>query len=351
MVQVGLLLSDVPTSVRPAQQFADILRVVDAAQENGFTYIAIGQHFLYGDLRWLQPVPLLARLAAQVGPDVKLVTQIMIAPLYHPVLLAEEIATLDVVTEGRLVFGVGLGYRPQEFDYLGVPFKQRASRFEECLTLIKKLWTEDEVDFHGRYWTLDGVKPHLRPVQSPHPPIWIGAHSEAGTRRAARMADAYACPPETPPEEVAARYELIRQGFLERGKAFGPQPLRRNVLIADTTADAVVEYARVAQGRYIAYADRDLDVMAKESLEEDFATAVSGHAIVGTGEQVRTRLLELVTSLPVDPVLLRPQWPTMSLSETVAAIGRLGTEVVPALRAASPGMAPAEHANPSARPS
>jgi alkanesulfonate monooxygenase SsuD/methylene tetrahydromethanopterin reductase-like flavin-dependent oxidoreductase (luciferase family) len=88
MVQVGLLLSDVPTSVSPSQQFRDVLRIVEAAQANDFTYIAIGQHFLYGDLRWLQPVPLLARLAAEVGPDVRLVTQIMIAPLYHPVLLA-----------------------------------------------------------------------------------------------------------------------------------------------------------------------------------------------------------------------------------------------------------------------
>jgi len=128
MVQVGLLLSDVPTSVSPSQQFRDVLRIVEAAQANDFTYIAIGQHFLYGDLRWLQPVPLLARLAAEVGPDVRLVTQIMIAPLYHPVLLAEEIATLDVVTEGRLVFGAGLGYRPEEFGYLDVPFAQRAAR-------------------------------------------------------------------------------------------------------------------------------------------------------------------------------------------------------------------------------
>src|SRR3954471_12717074 len=142
MVQIGLLLSDVPASVPPAQQFSDIRRIVEAAQRNGFTYIAIGQHFLYGDLRWLQPVPLLARLAAEVNPDVKLVTQIMIAPLYHPVLLAEEIATLDVVTEGRLVFGVGLGYRPEEFDYLGIPFRERAGRFDESLELMKRLWTE-----------------------------------------------------------------------------------------------------------------------------------------------------------------------------------------------------------------
>ncbi len=199
MVQVGVLLSDAPKSVSPSQQFRDVLRIVEAAQRNGFGHIAIGQHFLYGDLRWLQPVPLLARLAAEVEPDVKLVTQIMIAPLYHPVLLAEEIATLDVVTDGRLVFGAGLGYRPEEFDYLDVPFRQRASRFDESLQLMKRLWTEDEVTFHGEHWQLDGVAPHVQPVQQPHPPIWIGAHAMAGVRRAARYGDAYACPPETPP--------------------------------------------------------------------------------------------------------------------------------------------------------
>lgn len=336
MVQVGLLLSDVPTSVPPSQQFRDVLRVVEAAQANGLTYIAVGQHFLYGDLRWLQPVPLFARLAAEVEPHVRLVTQIMIAPLYHPVLLAEEIATLDVVTEGRLIFGAGLGYRPEEFGYLGVPFAERAARMDESLQLMQQLWTEDEVSFHGRFWTLEHVRPHLKPVQSPHPPIWIGAHSLAGARRAGRYGDAYACPPETPLDEVAERYAAVKAGFDTRGKAFGPQPLRRNVLIADTMEQAVTEYARVAQGRYITYADRGLDVMAGTDLERDFATAVAGHAVIGTADDVAKQLLDLVTLLPVDPVLVRPQWPTMDADETIEAINRLGAQVVPALRAVEP---------------
>jgi alkanesulfonate monooxygenase SsuD/methylene tetrahydromethanopterin reductase-like flavin-dependent oxidoreductase (luciferase family) len=336
MVQVGLLLSDVPASVSPSQQFRDVLRIVEAAQANDFTYIAIGQHFLYGDLRWLQPVPLLARLAAEVEPHIRLVTQIMIAPLYHPVLLAEEIATLDVVTEGRLVFGVGLGYRPEEFGYLDVPFRERAARLEESLQLMQQLWTEDEVDFHGRFWTLEGVKPHLKPVQKPHPPIWIGAHSLAGARRAGRFADGYACPPETPFDEVLERYAAVKEGFEARGKTFGPQPLRRNVLVADTREQAVIEYARVAQGRYITYAQRGLDVMAGTDLEQDFAAAVAGHAVIGTPDDVTKQLADLVTTLPVDPLLVRPQWPTMDAGETIAAIKRLGTQVVPALRAVEP---------------
>ena len=336
MVQVGLLLSDVPRSVSPSDQFRDVLRIVEAAQRNGFTYIAIGQHFLYGDLRWLQPVPLLARLAAEVDPHIRLVTQILIAPLYHPVMLAEEIATLDVVTEGRLVFGAGLGYRPEEFDYLGVPYKERAGRFDESLELMTRLWTEETVTFHGKYWTLDDVHPHLFPVQKPHPPIWIGAHAIPGVRRAAKYGDAYACPPETPKDEVARRYAIVRDGFEARGKTFGPQPLRRNCLVADTREEAMVEYARVAQGRYLTYAAKGLDVMKDTDLENEFAKAVAGHAVIGTPDEVVAQLVDYVTALPVDPLLLRPQWPTMTADETIATLDRLGRDVVPAITAITP---------------
>ena len=336
MVQVGLLLSDSPRSVSPSDQFKDVLRIVEAAQRNGFTYIAIGQHFLYGELRWLQPVPLLARLAADVDPNVRLVTQIMIAPLYHPVMLAEEIATLDVVTEGRLVFGAGLGYRPEEFDYFGIPFKERAGRFDESLELMKLLWTEEDVTFHGKYFTLEDVHPHLFPVQKPHPPIWIGAHAEAGVRRCGKYGDAYACPPETPKDEAARRYAIVRDGFESRGKEFGPQPLRRNCLVADTREEAMVEYARVAQGRYLTYAAKGLDVMNAGELENEFAKAVSGHAVIGSPDEVIAELTDYVNALPVDPLLVRPQWPTMTADETISTLDRWGRDIVPAITALTP---------------
>jgi len=332
MVQVGLLLSDVPKSVTPAQQFRDVLRIVEAAQANGFNHIAIGQHFLYGDLRWLQPVPLLARLAAECDPGTKLVTQIMIAPLYHPVMLAEEIATLDVVTEGRLILGLGLGYRPEEFAYLDVPFKERASRFDESLELMKLLWTQESVTFHGKHWTLEEVHPHLTPVQQPHPPIWIGAFAMPGVRRCATYGDAYACPPEMPLHGIAERHQVVMDGFAARGKEFGPQPLRRNIMVADTREEAIVEFARVAQGRYLTYANKGLDVMDREQLQNEFAQAVAGHAVLGTPDDVIAQLRTYVEKLPVDPILLRPQWPTMDGDETVAAIHRLGRDIVPALR-------------------
>jgi alkanesulfonate monooxygenase SsuD/methylene tetrahydromethanopterin reductase-like flavin-dependent oxidoreductase (luciferase family) len=336
MVQVGLLLSDSPREVAPQQQFSDILRIVEAAQINGFTHIAIGQHFLYGELRWLQPVPLLARLAAEVDPHVRLVTQILIAPLYHPVMLAEEIATLDIVTEGRLIFGAGLGYRSDEYHQFGVPYEERGARFDECLEILIRLWTQDVVNFDGRFFRLDNVEPHLSPVQRPYPPMWIGAHAPAGVRRAGRYGDAYACTPEATKNEIAERYEIVMKGFLARGKPFGPQPLRRNCWIGPTREAAMDEFALVAQGRYVTYSKKDLPTADGEKLTADFAAAVKGRAIVGTSIDVLAELTDLVTSLPINPVLIRPQWPTMTADHTIDVIGRFGREVLPALAEITP---------------
>ena len=138
---MGILLSDLPTRMPPAQQFESVLRQVDAAQRNGMTYVMIGQHFLFPGSRWLQPVPLLARLAGELDRQVRLATSVMLAPLYHPVLLAEELATLDIVSGGRLTVGLGTGYMPEEFEALGVPFDERVPRLEECIALLEALWT------------------------------------------------------------------------------------------------------------------------------------------------------------------------------------------------------------------
>jgi alkanesulfonate monooxygenase SsuD/methylene tetrahydromethanopterin reductase-like flavin-dependent oxidoreductase (luciferase family) len=336
MVRVGMLLSDVPTSQPPADQLRDVLRIVEAAEDAGFSYFAIGQHFMYGDLRWLQPVPLLARLAAHTAPTTRLATQIIAGPLYHPVLLAEEIATLDVVTEGRLDFGVGLGYRKEEFDMLGIPHRERAPRLDEMLELLPLLWTQDEVTFSGRFWQLEGVRPHIRPVQDPHPPIWVGANAEPGVRRAGRFGDAYACPPKASVDEVARRFRIVQEEFALRGKRFGPQPLRREVSIGDTEQQAIDEYVRVAKSRYVTYSQRGNDVLGDRDLDNDFFNSVKDHVVYGTPESVTQQLVDIVTTLPVDPLLLRPQWPTMGADETIAVIERLGKDVVPTLAAIPP---------------
>ncbi|TAK68240.1 MAG: TIGR03619 family F420-dependent LLM class oxidoreductase [Actinomycetota bacterium] len=333
MVAMGVLLSDVPLTVPAAQQFQDLVRIARAADRNGFSYIAVGQHFVEGDSRWLQPIPLLARLAAEVGPSVRLLTHIAIAPLYPPVLLAEELATLDIVTDGRLIFGAGLGYRPDEFASLGVPFAERAARFDDILEVLPLLWTRDVVDFTGRHLRLQHVRTHLRPVQQPHVPIWVGGTSDAAIQRAARCADAWVAPQETTPELAIDRWKVLRAGLEARGKQFGPQPFRRNVVIADSQEQANAEYRRVAEATYANYASRGADPLGGRPSGEEFIRSVQSHAVLGTADTVVPRLVALVEQLPIDPLIVRPQWPGMSADETIEVIDRLGQDLVPAIRA------------------
>lgn len=331
-MRFGIILSDVPSSVPGRQQIRDLFRIVEAAQENGMRTIVVGQHFLYGDLRWLQPVPLLARLAAEVDPDVRLVTQVLIAPLYHPVMLAEELATLDIVTEGRLEVGLGLGYRADEFDYFEIPYKERAPRLDETLSLLPRLWTERSVTHRGRFFHLDAVEPHIRPVQEPYPPIWIGAHSDKGAERAGRYGDYFVVPPETPVDVIRQRFALVKSGLAARGMPFGPQPTRRNVLVGPSRQEALEEFARIAKGRYVTYAQRGLDVYSEDELQRDFIEATANHAFVGTVDEVVEGLASLVDQVPLDPIIMKPQWPSMSGDETVKVIETLGSTVVAALR-------------------
>src|SRR6202012_4274741 len=168
-MRFGLILGDLPTSVSPREHFGQLLRQVHAAAAAGFSLLARGQHYLYGDVRCLQPIPTLARLAAEVDDHVQLATTVLIAPLTHPVALAEDLATLDIVTGGRLIVGLGLGYRREEYQQFGVPFGDRVARFEEGVAVLRRLWSQAEGKTAGPGWPLDPATPHLGPVQQPGP--------------------------------------------------------------------------------------------------------------------------------------------------------------------------------------
>ena len=130
-------------------------------------------------------IPLLARLLAETE-RMRIITGIILLSLHKPLDIAEQLATLDVMSGGRLVFGAGLGYRDVEFKAFGTTAHERVQRLEENLDAIKRLWTEDDVSMKGSHFELDRATVSLKPVQKPHPPIWLGANADAAVRRAAR---------------------------------------------------------------------------------------------------------------------------------------------------------------------
>jgi probable F420-dependent oxidoreductase len=134
----------------------------------------------------------LASFAAACTKSLRLITSVMILPHRHPVLAAKMLATVDVLSRGRLTVGVGVGWLREEFQALGAPdFDRRGAASDEILRIFKTLWTRSPASFEGEFFRFEEVKCLPAPVQTPHPPIWIGGHSRAALRRAARYGDGW----------------------------------------------------------------------------------------------------------------------------------------------------------------
>ena len=348
-MEFGILMGDQPVDTSPAEHLDLMLRKVEAAQKAGFKYLTMGQHFLYDGYRWLQPIPLLARLAAELDGDVRLGSSIIIGPLYHPVILAEELATLDIITRGRLVVGIGTGYLPTEYENLGVPFKERYGRLVEMLELIPLLWSQDRVTFHGKYWQLEDVPTHIRPIQQPRPPIWLGAMKEAGVRRAARIADAWTITPQQSIDEVTQLIRAYAEERIANGLPLTPLPLRRELMIGADLDDALAKFASVARGKYEAYVGRGMNLLSESDVREEFARTVQDHVILGSAEECRRQIRDIAARLPIGPLIIRPHWPLMDAEQTEAYLEEVGREIVQPL--ASLECASYEHVLASGAPS
>ncbi|MBI3966898.1 MAG: LLM class flavin-dependent oxidoreductase, partial [Chloroflexi bacterium] len=139
------------------------------ARENGFTAVAAPHHWLAHPAAFFQPMQVLSRLAAEPG-NMTLVTSVVQLPLYNPVDMAEQVATLDQLSGGRFVFGVSIGYRQQLFEAAGADKRDRVGRFEESLEIMRQLWTGEETTYHGQHFRVTKGKISFTPYQKPHPP-------------------------------------------------------------------------------------------------------------------------------------------------------------------------------------
>lgn len=176
-------------------------RVAAAAEAAGFESVWTGEHVVLPDPQappspappetpMLDPAVALAHLAARTR-TLRLATGIVILPQRNPLVLAKELASVDVLSGGRLVFGLGAGYLKAEFDALGAPFHDRGARTSEAIEVVRTLWTQEKPSFRGRFWSFDGVMAKPLPVQRPHPPIVVGGHSPPAFRRAVAQADGW----------------------------------------------------------------------------------------------------------------------------------------------------------------
>jgi probable F420-dependent oxidoreductase len=217
--------------------FEETLRECEQAEAAGFDSIWLGEHHNHPVL---YPAPLigLAAVASRTG-SIRLGTGVLLLPLYHPVMVAEEAAMVDMISGGRLILGIGAGYVPEEFAAFGYSVKERGSRLEESVSLLQRLWTEESVTHRGKHYQLDDVTIMPRPVQRPRPPIWFGAWAEPAIQRAARLGDAWFVGPSASLDEIAPCLRVYREACKGMRKGEGDVALFRYVFVARSTKDAI----------------------------------------------------------------------------------------------------------------
>jgi probable F420-dependent oxidoreductase len=182
----------------------------------------------------LDPVVALAYVAAHTD-RIRLGTATICAPFTAPALLAKTLASLDVLSEGRLTAGVGMGWLPEEYAAAGVPYERRGARMDEYLRCLEALWTEDPVEFAGEFYTVPSCFLSPPPVQRPHPPLLVGGTAEPALRRAGRLGQGWIASSRLDTTTLSRCVEVVRDGALEAGR--DPQTLRILVRVVPDLRD------------------------------------------------------------------------------------------------------------------
>jgi alkanesulfonate monooxygenase SsuD/methylene tetrahydromethanopterin reductase-like flavin-dependent oxidoreductase (luciferase family) len=308
-------------------RLADAVEQVLLAEQAGFDWVVLGERHLHRP-GYHEALTSLAYLAAHTE-WIGLATAGLIAPVYQPVWLAETLAHIDVLSGGRLTAGFVLGYRPEEFTLYGIQARERVSRFEECLELVTRLWTEDEVTHHGRWTSVDEAFLSPRPVQSPRPRIWNGGRVSAALERTARMCDGWTTSFNELDSELPGKIAEYRS--YPRGAAsLGAEVIVcREGYAATTSKQARVALEAPLRGLYDAYGDWKRTSADAERYAQQWDD-IEARSVIGSVDQCVQRL-GAYGEMGADGVVLRIQPPGMPQTDALSAIEAFGSEVLPRL--------------------
>ena len=227
-MEIGLSIPRLPDA-------EGIRRFVKRAEELGFESVLAGDHIVLptegtdqypytadgsfsrpSDEPFLETMTMLGYMAA-CTETIKLGSTVIILPYRNPIVQAKMFASLDVLTNGRMICGGGVGWLEKEFETLGVPYDQRGPMSDEYLQIFKILWTEPNPEFHGKFYDIDGIQFNPKPVQKPHIPIWVGGHTRRALRRTAKYGDCWHTTRQTP-DFVAQNLPYLRQQTEKAGR-------------------------------------------------------------------------------------------------------------------------------------
>ena len=229
----------------------EVIAEAQLAEASGFDSCFFGEH--HQDRDGFLPSPLIVATAVAAHTRrLNVGTSVILLPLYHPVHVAEDVITLDLVSKGRVILGVGIGYQPADFRAFAVAMEDRVTLFEESVEILRQCWAGEPFSFRGKHYTLEDVQIRPRPDQRPSPPLWFGASVPAAARRAGRLADAFVGTPSTTLDSAARLVETYREAARQAGRA-AQVVLMRDAWVAPTRAEAERVYGPEVMAAYQYY--------------------------------------------------------------------------------------------------
>ena len=300
----------------------------------GFDSVWLEEHHSIPNHYWPSPLMALAGFAARTS-RIQLGTDIVVLPFYHPVRAAEDAAMLDVMSDGRAIFGAAIGYRPPEFDLFGVSLDDRGARYVEMLKIMRALWTEGQVDYAGRFFQVKGA---IEPKPARPIPLWLGGWGELSLKRAAELGDAWVPGPTANLQKLLDAQAQYRANLKAAGKdpSATPTPLTREVVIAERRERAwelaekylMVNYRDEYGGGWkhpLIGAQDSTPVNQLEALGQD-------RFIIGDPAECRLKIRRFVETFGVDHLICRLYFPGMPHEHIMQELKLLASEVFPAFR-------------------
>lgn len=317
--------------------YAEALREVERAEELGFDSVWMEEHHGVYNHYWPSPLMVLAGFATRTT-RLTLGANIAVLPFYHPVRAAEDAAMLDIMSGRRFIFGLAIGYRADEFALFGAPLEGRGARFAEAIQLMRRLWTEEEVTFAGKYYHLECARVEPKPLTPGGVPIWIGGWGPLSLRRAAELAEAWIPGPTAKLDKLLEAQATYRDALQAAGgdPAAVPAPLTREVVIAETSAQA-----RELAERHLLVNYRDeYGGSWSHPLIAQEGQAVVGHLdsigrdrfIVGNPDECIAQIRFFQERFGVDHLICRLYFPGMPHGHVMRELELLAREVFPAFR-------------------
>lgn len=311
----------------PTGSFAvsDLYEQAELMEAVGFDSVTVGERHVH-DAGFVEPITVLAAIAARTE-SLELGTAAMLPGIHDPLTLAEQVAALDHLSNGRMNFGAAIGYREREFAAFGAKMDERVGRFLESITLLSRLWSEESVSHDGEFWSYDDVFVSPRPADLP---IWIGGHADIAIKRAAYRGDAWIASASSTTEDLEHQIGVYEDCLAEFGKSREENDviLMRDCFVADSVdaaRDAIEPYLLNLYELYARWGQTYMDehevAVKYDDLDEKFIIGSPKDCIEQVG---------VYEALSVDHVLVRCQFPGQPQESVISCLERFGDEVIPA---------------------